>query len=126
MEDGYCVHLANPAAVRQYDGLKYGGDFADAAYLAQLLRLGLLPEGYFSPPQGRQVRDLSRKRMQLVQCRTAQILAIENLFSRHTGGQMRGEQVKRLDQTQVSGFGFAPDVALAMQANLAVMQTLQE
>src|ERR1700722_1816163 len=46
MEDGYCVHLANPAAIRQYDGLKYSGDFADAAYLAQLLRLGLLPEGY--------------------------------------------------------------------------------
>ncbi len=39
---------------------------------------------------------------------------------------MRGERVKRLDQTQVSEFGFAPDVALAMQANLAVIQTLQE
>ena len=126
MEDGYCVHLANPAAIRQYDGLKYSGDFADAAYLAQLLRLGLLPEGYIYPAQGRQVRDLSRKRMQLVQCRTAQILAIENLFSRQTGGQMQGERVKRLDEAQVSGFGFAPDVLLAMQANLAVMQTLQE
>lgn len=34
MKDGYCVHLANPAAIRQYDGLKYSGDFADAAYLA--------------------------------------------------------------------------------------------
>ena len=70
MKDGYCVHLANPAAIRQYDGLKYSGDFADAAYLAQLLRLGLLPEGYIYPAQERQVRDLSRKRMQLVQCRT--------------------------------------------------------
>jgi transposase len=126
MKDGYCVHLANPAAIRQYDGLKYSGDFADAAYLAQLLRLGLLPEGYIYPAQERQVRDLSRKRMQLVQCRTAQILAIENLFSRQTGGQMQGERVKRLDEAQVSGFGFAPDVTLAMQANLAVMQTLQE
>jgi transposase len=118
--------LANPAAIRQYEGLKYSGDFTDAAHLAQLLRLGLLPEGYIYPAQGRQVRDLSRKRMQLVQCRTAQILAIENLFSRQTGGQMPGERVKRLDEAQVSGFGFAPDVALAMQANLAVMQTLQE
>jgi hypothetical protein len=40
MNDGYCVHLANPAAIRQYQGLKYSGDFADAAHLAQLLRLG--------------------------------------------------------------------------------------
>jgi hypothetical protein len=39
---------------------------------------------------------------------------------------MQGERVKRLDEAQVSGFGFAPDVTLAMQANLAVMQTLQE
>ncbi|MGF6604983.1 hypothetical protein P3T23_009739, partial [Paraburkholderia sp. GAS448] len=31
-----------------------------------LLRLGLLPEGYIYPAQERQVRDLSRKRMQLV------------------------------------------------------------
>jgi transposase len=126
MNDGYHVHLANPAAIRQYEGLKYSGDFTDAAHLAQLLRLGLLPEGYIYPAEERPVRDLSRKRMQLVQCRTAQILAIENLFSRHTGGQMRGERVKRLDEVQVNGFGFAPDVTLAMQANLAVMQTLQE
>ncbi|MFL9989638.1 IS110 family transposase [Paraburkholderia sediminicola] len=126
IEDGYRVHLANPAAIRQYEGLKYSGDFTDAAHLAQLLRLGLLPEGYIYPRQGRQVRDLSRKRMQLVQCRTARILAIENLFSRQTGGQIKGEQVKRLNEAQVDGFGFAPDVALAMQANLAVMQTLQE
>nr|WP_227746835.1 transposase [Paraburkholderia franconis] len=125
IDDGYRVHLANPAAIRQYEGLKYSGDFTDAAHLAQLLRLGLLPEGYIYPPEQRPVRDLSRKRIQLVQCRTAQILAIENLFSRHTGGQMQGERVKRLDDTQVNGFGFAPDVTLAMQANLAVMQTLR-
>uniref|UniRef100_A0A7X1NH71 Transposase n=2 Tax=Paraburkholderia franconis TaxID=2654983 RepID=A0A7X1NH71_9BURK len=91
IDDGYRVHLANPAAIRQYEGLKYSGDFTDAAHLAQLLRLGLLPEGYIYPPEQRPVRDLSRKRIQLVQCRTAQILAIENLFSRHTGGQKKGE-----------------------------------
>jgi transposase len=126
MTDGYRVHLANPAAIRPYEGLKYSGDFTDAAHLAQLLRLGLLPEGYIYPAEERPVRDLSRKRIQLVQCRTAQILAIENLFSRHTGGQIQGERVKRLDEMQVNGFGFASDVTLAMQANLAVMQTLQE
>jgi hypothetical protein len=39
---------------------------------------------------------------------------------------MPGETVKRLDQAQVNGLGFAPDVTLAMNANLAVMQTLQD
>src|SRR5260370_7501958 len=124
MNDGYSVHLANPAAIRQYEGLKYSGDFTDAAHLAQLLRLGLLPEGYIYPAEERPVRDLSRKRIQLVQCRTAQILAIENLFSRHTGGQMPGERVKRLAETQVNGFGFAPNLTPAIHANLAVIPTL--
>ncbi|SIO72544.1 hypothetical protein SAMN05444172_8979 [Burkholderia sp. GAS332] len=34
--DGYHVHLANPAAIRQYEGLKYSGDFTDAAHLAMI------------------------------------------------------------------------------------------
>lgn len=38
---------------------------------------------------------------------------------------MTSELVKRLDDKQVDGLGFAPDVALAMKANLAVMQALQ-
>ena len=49
MDRGYRVHLANPTAIKKYEGLKYSGDFADAAYLAHLLRLGLLPEGYIYP-----------------------------------------------------------------------------
>jgi transposase len=89
MKEGYQVHLANPAAIRQYEGLKYSGDFADAAHLAQLLRLGLLPEGCIYPPEERPVRDLARKRMQLVRCRTGQILAIENVLARRTDKVVR-------------------------------------
>ena len=36
---GYRVHLAHPSAIKKYEGLKYSGDFADARYLAHLLRL---------------------------------------------------------------------------------------
>src|SRR6266704_1439508 len=66
MDAGYRVHLANTTAIKKYEGLKYSGDFADAAYLAQLLRLGLLPEGYIYPRGERAGRDVGRKRMQLV------------------------------------------------------------
>ena len=62
---GYPVHLANTAAIKKYEGLKHSGDEADAVHLAQLLRLGILPEGYNCPPAERMVRDLCRKRMQL-------------------------------------------------------------
>jgi transposase len=118
--------LANTTAIKKYEGLKYSGDFADAAYLAQLLRLGLLPEGYIYPRAERAARDLARKRMQLVRCCTAQTLAIENILARQTGSRMSGNQVKRLTVEQVDGLGFAPDVALALQANRAVNATLQQ
>jgi hypothetical protein len=57
--------------------LKYSGAMEDAAYLAQLLRPGLLPEGYIYPCEEPTGRDLRRKRMQLVRCRTARILALK-------------------------------------------------
>ena len=65
MEQGYRVHLANTAAIQQYNGLKYTDDDSDARWLAHLLRLGVLPEGYIYPREQRPVRDLLRKRGQL-------------------------------------------------------------
>ena len=56
MEASYLVHLANPAAIQQYSGLKYTDDHSDARWLAHLLRLGVLPEGYIIPrPHGQSV-----------------------------------------------------------------------
>ncbi len=126
MDAGYRVHLAHPSAIKKYEGLKYSGDFADAAYLAHLLRLGLLAEGYIYPREERAARDLARKRMQLVRCRTAQILAIESIVTRQTGGHMKSEAIKRLTATQVTELGFGPDVTLAVESNRAVSQVLQE
>jgi transposase len=126
MDAGYRVHLAHPSAIKKYEGLKYSGDFADAAYLAHLLRLGLLAEGYIYPREERAARDLARKRMQLVRCRTAQILAIENIVARQTGGRMKSEAIKRLTAGEVTGLGFGADVTLAVDCNRAVSQVLQE
>lgn len=124
MDAGHRLHLAHPSAIKKYEGLKYSGDFADARYLAQLLRLNLLAEGYIYPREERGARDLARKRMQLVRYRTAQILSIENIVTRQTGSTLKGEAVKRLTAEQVDEFAFAPDVALAMEANRAVSQAL--
>ena len=76
---GYTVHLANTHAIKKYDGLKHSGDEADARYLAHLLRLGLLPTGTILPRADRALRDLARKRMQLVRSRTQHILALPHL-----------------------------------------------
>ena len=45
MEEGYKVHLANPSAIQQYTGLKHTDDKHDAFWLAEMLRLGILPAG---------------------------------------------------------------------------------
>jgi len=124
MDAGHRLHLAHPSAIKKYEGLKYSGDFADARYLAQLLRLGLLAEGYIYPREERGARDLARKRMQLVRFRTAQVLSIENIVTRQTGSTLKGHAVKQLTAEQVDEFKFAPDVALALQANRAVSQAL--
>ena len=121
---GYRVHLANTAAIKRYEGLKHSGDEDDAAYLAHLLRLGILPSGYICPPAARAVRDLARKRMQLVRSRTAQVLSVENMLSRETGAGMRSRAVQRLTAQAVEGFGFNPEVERSMCANVAVIRTL--
>ena len=121
---GYRVHLVNTSAVKQYQGLKHSDDDSDAAHLAHLLRLGILPTGYICPRQARALRDLARKRMQLTRSRTAHILAVENIVARHTGTRIKGEAVKRLTGEALQQLGQCEDVTLAMSANVAVIQTL--
>ena len=126
IDAGYRVHLAHCSAIKKYEGLKYSGDMADAAYLAHVLRLGLLPEGYILPREQRAARDLARKRMQLVRCQTTQILAIESIMARQTGGRMKCAAIKQLTPEQVEALGFASDVSLAIEFNRAVSQVLQQ
>jgi transposase len=112
------------AAIKQYDGLKHSGDESDAAHLAQLLRLGILPTGYICPPQERALRDLSRKRLQLGRSRTSHILAVENIVARQTGARMTGREVKQLTVEELQKWDQPEDVRLAMGANVAVIRTL--
>ncbi len=123
-EAGFNVHLANTTAIKKYDGLKHSGDETDARYLAHLLRLGILRTGTILPPQQRAVRDLARKRMQLVRSRTSHILAVENITARQFGKRITSNQVKRLDEESIKQMHLPNDVALAVRANVAVITTL--
>jgi transposase len=121
---GFKVHLANTTAIRKYDGLKHSGDEADARYLAHLLRLGILPTGTILPPDQRAVRDLARKRMQLVRSRTMHVLAVENITARQHGVRISSNQVKSLTPEAIEQMPLPEDVALAVKANVAVITTL--
>lgn len=124
MEAGFRVHLANPTAIQQYAGLKHTDDRHDARWLAHLLRLGILAEGYIYPRQARGVRDLMRRRMQLVQCRSAQVLAMQTQLMRSTAHSMRGDQLKRVELEVLRALVVDGNVASGLQANWAVMRTL--
>jgi len=127
MEAGYRVKLVNTAAVKIYEGLKYTGDEHDARHLAHLLRLGILPTGYIYPKAERAVRDLLRKRSQLVRYRTAQILSIQNLISRNSGQPMNTTEIRALTAPRIEALcgGDAARV-LAVESNRAVLHCLDE
>ncbi len=121
---GFKVHLANTTAIRKYEGLKHSGDETDARHLAHLLRLGILPTGTILPPAQRALRDLGRKRMQLVRSRTTHILAVENITARQHGARISSNQVKRLMAETVDQMALPEEVALAIKTNVVVITTL--
>jgi transposase len=122
--EGFTVHLVNTAAIKQYDGLKHSGDFSDARHLAHLLRLGILPVGYIYPREERALRDLLRKRRQLVRQRSAQILSIENLMARNLGTRASANEIKRWDAKNIDGMDLLDEQKQALKANLAVMKCI--
>ena len=95
-DHGYPVVLANPAAMQQYDGLKHADDKSDGFFLAEMLRLHILPTGHICDRQWRSVRDLLRRRMGLVHQRTSLILSLKSLHTRMTGRDLGTGRIKTL------------------------------
>lgn len=99
---GYTVHLANPAAMQQYSGLKFIDDKHDAFWLAHMDRLGILPQGYIYPKEIRPVRDLLRKRGHLVKLRTSLINSLQGIISRNCGCGLSGRKMKQITTDHIS------------------------
>ncbi|MGX4694751.1 IS110 family transposase [Streptomyces sp. JNUCC 63] len=70
-ETGAEVHLAHPLGVKMFSHRRVKTDERDAADLADLLRMGRLPEAWIAPSQVRQLRELVRYRHKLVGMRTS-------------------------------------------------------
>jgi transposase len=91
---GYPVRLANPSAIKQYEGLKHTDDKHDSFWLAHLQRLGILPTGYIYPKDQRPLRDLLRRRLLFVKHRTAHLLSLQSMIERHLGRRISANQLK--------------------------------
>jgi transposase len=124
MDAGYHVHLANPAAMQQYDGLKYTDDHSDARWLAHLLRLGVLPEGHIYPKAERAVRDVLRKRAHLVRQHTANVLSVQNILARNTGARFSLKRIHEFTKQELENLLPEADQVLAVTSSLAVLDCL--
>jgi len=125
MEEGYRVHLANPARIKQYSGLKHGDDEDDAFWLAEMLRLKILPEGYIYPKEQRPLRDLLRKRSHLVRLRTSLIISLQTILARNIGKKMNASHVKALQTDHVTPlFSGNDDLSLAGKVSKDAIDSL--
>ena len=67
---GAQVHLAHPLGVKGFAYRRVKNDVRDASDLADLLRMGRLPEAWIAPPATRELRELVRHRAKLVALRS--------------------------------------------------------
>jgi len=125
MEADYRVHLANPAAMQQYSGLKYTDDHSEARWLAHLLRLGVLPEGYIYPKAERAVRDLLRTRAHVVRQHTANVLSVQNIMARNTGARFSGKRIHELTKQERTTLLAEEPQVLAVTSSLMVLDCLR-
>jgi transposase len=122
MEAGFRVELVNTAKVVQYSGLKRTNDRYDAFHLAHLMRLGILPTGYIYPKAERGLRDLLRKRIQLVQDRSSHLIRFKFQVQMHTGQSIRADKIKAR-KFQLPTIGDA-NVQLALSSHLVIIRAL--
>ncbi|GMT50023.1 MAG: hypothetical protein IEMM0008_1562 [bacterium] len=126
MGSGYKVHLANTTAIQQYSGLKYTDDKSDALWLAEMLRLKILPEGYIYPKGTRGLRDLLRRRMQLVQHRTALYLSMKGMIHNWTGLRINRSDMKHLDSGDMENIFSGVHERLSAQSLLEVIRVFNK
>jgi len=104
------VVMANPARLGSYSGVKETNDFTDARWLAELSRLGVVPQSYVYPRGPRAIRDVLRRRRFLVHQRTAERNSLIAWRSRHAVCASQSGSIE-----DVSRLGLDPFVRLEAQ-----------
>jgi transposase len=114
MDEGYSVHLANPSAIQKYSGLKHSSDKDDAFWLAEMRRLGILPEGYIYPKEDRPIRDLLRKRGHFVKLQKSLLISLQNILARNYAIKLSAHDIKVRGEDRVAACLTGPEeLALA-------------
>lgn len=112
---GFPVVLANPTKMEQYSGIKVTNDETDAGWIAEMMRLGILPEAYVYPVEIRPLRDLLRRRQLINRQGTRTILSLHSMVTRHTGRCVSCNELRRWTRREVEAtFADTPSRAAAL------------
>jgi len=105
-ECGATLHLAHPLGIAGYRNRRVKNDIADATLLADLLRMGRLPEAWVAPAAVRELREEVRYRHKLTRLRSGlkaqfhQVLGKEGVIPETKGIWWSGGQ-RWLDELQL-------------------------
>jgi transposase len=82
--DGHVVHMAHPLAMTGMTvNRRVKTDWKDATLLADVMRMGSLPEGWIAPPETRELRELVRYRAKLVALRSGLKGQVHAVMAKH-------------------------------------------
>jgi transposase len=116
---GARVHLAHPLGVKGWAHRRVKNDRLDAAGLADLLRMGRLPEAWIAPPHLRQLRELVRYRAKLVALRSGLKAQVHAVLAKE------GVAVPMSDLFGKAGQRLLADVRLATAYRMRVESLLE-
>ncbi|WP_213457446.1 IS110 family RNA-guided transposase [Rhizomonospora bruguierae] len=105
-ESGAKVHLAHPLGVKGFAYRRVKNDERDAADLADLLRMGRLPEAWIAPPEVRGLREAVRHRCKLVALRSGLKAQVHSVLAK------QGVRVAMSDLFGVGGQQLLDDLQL--------------
>ena len=125
LQDRNCdVHLVHAARCAAITTAKVKTDRRDAQTLAQLLRVGMLPEAYLYPRERRGLRDLARKRNAIVERHSGALRQLRCLLYREGHCDHNLEEAKDLDLADLPRYFPDPMVQYQAGAVIAELESL--
>ncbi len=112
---GAMVHLAHPLGVKGFAYRRVKNDVRDASDLADLLRMGRLPEAWIAPASVRELREAVRHRAKLVALRSGLKAQV------HAVAAKQGVRVPMTDLFGVGGQQLLDDLRLDPAYNARVV-----
>jgi len=123
---GYKVKLVHTTACKPYSGLKYTDDISDCVWLNRMTRLGVLPCGYIYPKEERSLRDLARKRMQLVNVKSKLIVALKQQLISWKAIDVTADNIERMEAKDLDILIEDPYLKLQMSSYLESIKSLHQ